>query len=76
MTKRLRSVPESKKNAREPKEQADVLAPDMIANTPTLAAAKKACKEAAKKDKEAKLAVAMSRAKQFELYGNLLSDEA
>ena len=52
------------------------MAPDVIANTPTLAAAKKACNEAAKKVKEAKLAVATAGAKPFELYRNLLSDKA
>ena len=62
--------------AKEPKEQADILAPDIIANTPTLATAKKARKEAAKKVKEAKLAVTTAGSKPFELYGNLLSDEA
>ena len=52
------------------------MAPDVIANTPTLAAAKKACKEAAKNVKEAKLAVTTKGEELFELYGNLLSDEA
>ena len=69
-------APEGKKKAKEPKEQADILAPDVIANTPTLAAAKKACKEAAKKVEEAKLAVTMAGAKPVKLYGNILSDEA
>ena len=65
-----------KKNARESKEQAYILAPGGISNKPTLAAAKKAHKEAAKKVEEAKLAVAMAGAKPFKLYGNLLSDKA
>ena len=67
--------PGGKKKAREPKEQADILAPDIIANTPTLATAKKACEEAAKKVKEAKLAVTMTGAKPFELYRKLFSDK-
>ena len=61
---------------KEPKEQAEVSAPDVIVNTPTLTAAKKVCKEATKKVKESKLAVTTAGAKPFELYGNLLSDEA
>ncbi len=69
-------APESKKKAREPKEQADISAPDVIANTPTLATVKKAHKEATKKVEEAKLTVTTAGAKLFELYGNLLSDEA
>ena len=36
-------APEGKKKAREPKEQADILAPDVIANAAALDAAKKAC---------------------------------
>ncbi len=52
------------------------MAPDVIANTPTLSAAKKACKEAAKKVDEAKLAVTTAGAKPFKLYGNLCSDKA
>ena len=52
------------------------MASDVIANTSTLAAAKKAHEEVAKKVKEAKLAVAIAGAKPFELYGNLLSDKA
>ena len=69
-------APVSRKKAREPKEQADISAPDVITDTSTLAAAKKACKEATKKVEEAKLAIAMTGAKPFELYGNLVSDEA
>ncbi len=64
------------KKAREPKEQADNSAPDVISNTPSIAAAKKACKEATKKFEEAKLAVTTAGVKPFELYGNLLSDKA
>ncbi len=60
--------PESKKKAKEPKKQADILAPDIITDTPTLATAKKACKEAAKKVEEAKLAVTMAGANLFDLY--------
>ncbi len=60
-------APEGKKKAKEPKEQADILAPDVIANTPTLAAAKKACKEATKMVKEAKLAIATAGVKPFKL---------
>ena len=60
---------EGKKKARDLKEQDDISAGDVIANTPTLAAAKKACKEAATKVEEAKLAVTMSGAKPFEHYG-------
>ncbi len=52
------------------------MAPDIIANAAALDAAKKACDDAAKKVKEVKLAVAMAGAKLFELYANLLSDEA
>ena len=48
-------APDGKKKARELKEQTGILAPDDITNTPTLAAAKKACKEAAKKVKDAML---------------------
>ncbi len=69
-------APEGKKKAKEPKEQADILAPDVIANTPTLAAAKKAHEEAAKKIEEVRLAVTMAGAKPIKLYGNLLSDKA
>ena len=47
-----------------------------ITDAAALEAAKKACNNAAKKVKEAKLAVAMARAKLFELYANLLSDKA
>ena len=61
-------APEGKKKAKELKEQAHILAPDIITNTPTLAAAKKACKDAAKKVKEAKLPVTTAGAKPFELY--------
>ena len=52
------------------------MAADIITNTPTLANTKKAHEEAAKKVEEVKLAITMSGAKPFELYGNLLSDEA
>ena len=52
------------------------MAPDVIGNTPTLTAAKKACKEATKKIKEAKITDATAGVKPFELYRNLLSDEA
>ena len=41
-----------------------------------LAAAKTACREAAARVKEAKLAVTTVSAKPFKLYGNLLSDMA
>jgi hypothetical protein len=41
-----------------------------------LAATKAACEKALKAIQEAKLAVTMAGAKLFELYGNLLSDEA
>ncbi len=61
---------------REPKDKADNSAPDVIADAAALDAAKKACNNAAKKVKEAKLAVAMARAKPFELYTNLLADDA
>ena len=47
------------------------MAPDVIADTAALHAAKKACKEATKKVEEVKLAVTMARAKLFELYVNL-----
>ena len=67
---------EGKKKAREPKEQADISAPEIIANTPTLAAAKKACKKATEKVEEAKLAVTTVGVKPFKFYGNLLSDDA
>ena len=60
-------APESMKKAREPKEQADISTPDIIANTPTLATAKKSCKEATKKVKEVKRAVTAAGAKPFEL---------
>ncbi len=61
-------APESKKKAREPKEQANISAPDIIAHTPTLATAKKACKEATKKVEEVKLVVTTAGAKPFVLY--------
>ena len=59
-------APESKKKAKEPQEQTNILAPDIIANIPTLATAKKACKEATKKVKEAKLSVTIAGSKAFE----------
>ena len=46
-------APEGKKKAREPKEQADISAPDIIANTATPAAANKAWEEPIKKVEEA-----------------------
>ncbi len=52
------------------------MAPDIIADVSTLAAAKKAHEEAAKKVKEVKLAVTNAGAKLFEFYRNLLSDKA
>ncbi len=52
------------------------MASDVITDAVALVAAKKSRNDAAKKVKEAKLAVAMAGAKLFELYVNLLSDEA
>ena len=69
-------APESKKKAKEPKEHADISAPDIIADAAALDAAKKTNDNAAKKVEEAKLALAMAGANPFELYVNLLSDEA
>ena len=69
-------APERRKKAKEPMEQADVSAPDVIADASTLASAKKTCEEAVKKVKEAKLAAATTGVKPFELYENLLSDKA
>ena len=43
------------------------MAPDIIINTAALNAAKKACNNAAKKVEEAKLTVAMAKARPFEL---------
>ena len=68
--------PESQKKAREPKNKTNNSAPDIIADAAVLDAAKKARDDVAKKVKEAKLAVAMAVTKPFELYANLLSDEA
>ncbi len=58
------------------KDKTNNLAPDVPADATTIEAAKKACKEAVKKVKEAKHVVAMVGAKPFELYANLLSDKA
>ena len=52
------------------------MAPDITADATALEAAKKACKEVVKKVKEAKHVVTMAGAKPFELYANLLADEA
>ncbi len=70
------SAPESRRKAKEQKEQGVTLALDAIANIHVIVAAKKASEEDTKKVKEAKLVVAMAEAKPFELCGNLLCDEA
>ena len=69
-------APEGQKKAKEPKDKINNLASDVITNAAALDAAKKAHDDAAKKVKEAKHTVAMAGAKPFELYANLLSDEA
>ena len=65
-----------KKKAKEKKKKGVSSDPDITARSSSLSAAKTACKEAAAKVKEAKLAVTTTRAKVFQLYGNLLSDKA
>ncbi len=52
------------------------MAPDITADATALEAARKTCKEAVKKVKEAKHVVATAGAKLFELYANLLADKA
>ncbi len=69
------SAPESQKKAKDLRDKTNNSAPDGIADAATLDAAKKAYNDAAKKVKEAKLAVATAGAKSFELYENPLPDE-
>ena len=69
-------APESQKKMKDPKEKTDNSAPDVTADAIALEAAKKACKEVVKKVEGAKHIVATAGAKPFELYANLLSDEA
>ncbi len=69
-------APNDWKKTKELKEKVENPAPDVSAYASTLATAKKARKKATKKVEKAKLTVAMARAKLFQLYGNLLSDEA
>ena len=52
------------------------MTPDIIANASAINAAKKACKEIARKVEEARLALTTAGVKPFELYSNLLSDKA
>ena len=67
---------DSQKKAKDPKDKTDNSAPDVTAETIVLGAAKKVCKEAIKKVEEAKQVVAAAGTKPFELYANLLADEA
>ncbi len=60
----------------DPKDKTNNSAPDVTAETTALETAKKACKEAVKKVEEARHVVATAGAKPFELYANLLADEA
>ena len=69
-------APGVQKKVKEPKEKGENPAPEVNINTSTLATAKKAHEEAAKKVKEVKLAVSMAGAMPFELYRHLLSDKA
>ena len=66
----------TKKKAKEQKENGSNPDPDVDAMSSPLAAANAACKEAAKKVGEAKLAITTAGAKPFKSYGNLLSDKA
>ena len=66
----------AKRRQRTERDKTNNLAADIITDAAALDAAKKACDDAAKKVKEAKLAVATAGAKPFELYANLLSDKA
>ena len=66
----------TKKKAKEQKEKGVNPYPDINSMSSLLAIAKRVCKEATTKVKEAKLAVTTAGAKPFELYGNLLSDKA
>ena len=55
-------APDVQNKAKEPKEKGENPVPGININASTLAAAKKACKEATKKVKEAKLTVTMAGA--------------
>ena len=66
----------TKLKAKDQKKKGANLDPDINAKLPSLTAANTACKEATTKVKEAKLAATIAGAKQFELYGNLLSNKA
>ena len=72
----MNPAPESGKKAKDARDKTNNSAPDIIADATALDVAKKARDDAAKKVKEAKLAVAIARARPFELYMNLLSDKA
>ena len=61
---------------KDPRDKTNNSAPDVTADAIALGAAKKACKEAQKKVEEAAQVVATAGAKPFELYANLLADEA
>ena len=67
---------DSRKKAKDPRDKTDNSAPDVTAETIALGAAKKAREEAQKKVEEAAQVVAAAGAKPFELYANLLADEA
>ena len=69
-------APNVKKKAKEQKEKIENPAPDISIDASTLSAARKSYNEATKKVKEAKLAITTAGAKPFELYGNLLFDDA
>ena len=64
------------KKIKEQKESGENPDPDINANSSPQSTAKKACKNAAKKVETAKLGVMMAGANLFELYRNLLPDEA
>ena len=66
----------TKKKAKDQKAKVANLDPDINATSSPLATAKAACKDAATKVEEAKLAVTTAGVKPFELDGNLLSDKA
>ena len=69
-------APESQKKVKDQRDKTNNSGPDDIADAAVLEAAKKAYNDMAKKVKEVMLVVLTAGAKPFELYGNLLSEEA